>query len=491
LTGIERRGQTEIAKQAAMASGRPLHRTGLTRRSMAARGVSGMLALAAALASVVLALCASSASAIECYGGSASCADYGQFEPLVFGGGPVMPTTTTEFVYWDPKGEPAFPAGYESGLTTYFKGLAHDSGTDQNFYSVLTQYYGPSDTPADHVKYETHFGKAFTDKDAYPAETEECANRATTPCIGQEQVEGELGRLIKAKKLPPEFKPGGYFYGEEEPRTVYFVLLPPGVSSCLSRLEGGAPNGCSFNYFCSYHTASYLGLNNGEQESRLAEASSPTYEGPEVFAVVPYVTGTACDSGQDPNGISDGALDGGMVHEFTESITDPYLNNWLNRNSEGQEEDADICDFGYWAFGNEPFAQKMKYGTPLGTAPNGALYDQVVDGRDYYYQQMWSNEAGGCRQRRGLPPTLTKLAPAKGSLAGGRKVKITGLNFENPSITGVEFGKTAAKSFTAITPTSVTAISPSAQSAGTVEVTVTTSAGTSATVPADQFTYEA
>jgi hypothetical protein len=85
---------------------------------------------------------------------------------------------------------------------------------------------------------------------------------------------------------------------------------------------------------------------------------------------------------------------------------------------------------------------------------------------------------------------VTKLAPAKGAVAGNHKVKITGLNFENPTVTAVHFGKVAAKSFAVTSPTSITAVSPAVESAGPVEVTVTTSAGTSAMVPAEQFTYE-
>ena len=131
------------------------------------------------------------------------------------------------------------------------------------------------------------------------------------------------------------------------------------------------------------------------------------------------------------------------------------------------------------------------YGTPLGTAPDGALYNEVVDGREYYYQQMWSNEAGGCRQRRALPPIVTKLSPAKGSVAGGKKVKITGLNFENPNATKVDFGKVAAKEFTVTSLRSITAVAPAAEGAGPVEVTVTNSAGTSASTAADTFTYTA
>ena len=85
---------------------------------------------------------------------------------------------------------------------------------------------------------------------------------------------------------------------------------------------------------------------------------------------------------------------------------------------------------------------------------------------------------------------MTKLAPGKGSVAGNSKVKITGLNFQNPTVTSVKFGAVPAKSFTVTSPTSLTAVSPPATSAGPVEVTVTNSAGTSASTPADQFKYE-
>jgi len=411
----------------------------------------------------------------ECYPDSAdnNCAEDPE-EPLFWDGGPVMPSTTTYFIYWDPKGASAFPAGYESGITTYFKGLAKENGSDQNQYSILTQYYGESGTPSTDARYETHFGKAIRDKDPYPAEPAECAERPTTPCIDDAQIGAEIGHLITTHKLPPSFKAGGLVDGEE-PHIAYFVLLPPSVSTC------GRILGCSGVKFCAYHS----------DILPAGSLSNPSYEGPEVYAVQPYVAGNpGCDSGQHPNGISDGALSGGMVHEFAEMITDPLAVSWLNRYVGGEEEVADICVQGSWAGGNKAFEEKMMFGTPLGTATDGALYNQVVDGRDYYYQQLWSNETNSCQQRRGLPPTVTKLAPAKGSVAGGKKVKITGLYFENPTVTAVDFGKVPAKEFTVVSPTSLTAVSPPATGAGPVEVTLTTSAGTNTSTAADQFTYE-
>jgi hypothetical protein len=100
----------------------------------------------------------------------------------------------------------------------------------------------------------------------------------------------------------------------------------------------------------------------------------------------------------------------------------------------------------------------------------------VVDGREYYYQQLWSNEAGGCRQRRALPPIVTKLAPAE---------------LRKPTATSVHFGKLPAKEFTVTSLRSITAVAPAAESAGPVEATVTNSAGTSASAAADTYTYTA
>jgi hypothetical protein len=83
-------------------------------------------------------------------------------------------------------------------------------------------------------------------------------------------------------------------------------------------------------------------------------------------------------------------------------------------------------------------------------------------------------------------PTATAVSPAAGPLVGATSVTITGTNFTGAS--AVTFGSTAATSYTVSSATSITATSP-AESAGTVNVTVTTPVGTSATSPSDQFTY--
>ncbi len=83
-------------------------------------------------------------------------------------------------------------------------------------------------------------------------------------------------------------------------------------------------------------------------------------------------------------------------------------------------------------------------------------------------------------------PRLTGISPTSGPAGGGTSVALTGTGFTGA--TGVSFGDAAAASFTVNADTSITAVSP-LTSAGTVDVTVTTAGGTSATSANDQFTF--
>ena len=85
-------------------------------------------------------------------------------------------------------------------------------------------------------------------------------------------------------------------------------------------------------------------------------------------------------------------------------------------------------------------------------------------------------------------PTVTGVSPNTGSGAGGTSVTITGTNFTG--VTSVGFGSAGvAASFTVNSATSITATT--APGTGTVDVTVTTAGGTSATSAADRFTFTA
>jgi hypothetical protein len=82
-------------------------------------------------------------------------------------------------------------------------------------------------------------------------------------------------------------------------------------------------------------------------------------------------------------------------------------------------------------------------------------------------------------------PTVTNVNPNTGPASGGTSVSITGTNFSGATV--VRFGGNAAGSFTVNSATQITATSPAGT--GTVDVTVSTAGGTSATGSADQFTY--
>jgi len=82
-------------------------------------------------------------------------------------------------------------------------------------------------------------------------------------------------------------------------------------------------------------------------------------------------------------------------------------------------------------------------------------------------------------------PTVTGLSPSSGAPGGGTTVTITGTGFTGA--TKVLFGTVAATSYSVVSSTQITAVTP-AQSAGTHTVFVTTPGGTNATSSAATFT---
>jgi hypothetical protein len=82
--------------------------------------------------------------------------------------------------------------------------------------------------------------------------------------------------------------------------------------------------------------------------------------------------------------------------------------------------------------------------------------------------------------------TVTNVSPTSGPALGGTTVTITGTNFNIGGST-VKFGATGATGTTVNSATKITATSP--PGAGIVDVTVTTTGGTSATGANDKYTY--
>jgi uncharacterized repeat protein (TIGR02543 family) len=118
-------------------------------------------------------------------------------------------------------------------------------------------------------------------------------------------------------------------------------------------------------------------------------------------------------------------------------------------------------------------------------APLASAYGVVLDSNNDIYATAEGNP-GLYKWAQVAAPAVTAVSPSSGSTAGGDTVTITGTGFIGA--TAVNFGSTAATSYTVVSDTEITAISP-AGSAGNVDITVTTAGGTSTTGSVDQFTY--
>jgi hypothetical protein len=295
------------------------------------------------------------------FGGAQPLDEY--FSNLDYNGGPVMPANANYAVYWQPAGAPAYPSEYEPGIDRYLEDLAHDSGGHENVDSVAAQY---NDTAGELSLYSSSFAGAIVDTDPYPASG--CT--AATICLTDKQIRTELTNYVRSHGLPHDLS------------HEYFLLTPPGVESCFEAASRVCSAGSASPYYCAYH------------------GNIPVGEGEIVYADDPYVTGNAgCDDGNHPNGPSDGALEGGLSHEHDESLTDPEPNNaWTDIGGVGGEI-GDKC------------SESM--GAALGKAPNGASYNQVVNGHYYWYQEEWSNQGARCLQRltfSGSEPTAAFTA---------------------------------------------------------------------------------
>jgi hypothetical protein len=282
-----------------------------------------------------------------------------------YNGGPVMASNTNYLIFWSPGGIHAFGSGstpeYVSGLTQYFADLAHDSGRHSNTDSVSTQY---NDLTHTFVSYSVKTGGMFLDTDKYPAS--HCpVNAPVTHCLTDNQVQQELEGFATAHHLKRDLV------------HEFFVFTPPHVEECFSNDPNASPSygGCSVGEvpsnlasFCAYHSNSSL---------------SPMV----IYSIDTYVAGSAgCDDGNHPNGLSDGEIEGGLSHEHNESITDPIPNDaWTNGGVDQGLEVGDQCE--------------GRMGTPLGTAPNGAVYNQLINGHFYWFQEEWSNQGHTCLQR--------------------------------------------------------------------------------------------
>src|SRR5258708_3655810 len=228
------------------------------------------------------------------------------FTNMDYNGGPVMPSNTDYMVLWSPAGLSAYPAGYVSGLKTFFTGLAHDSGGHRNVDSVSAQY---NDLTGAFARYHTTFGGVLVDTNPYPP-TECPAATPVSACLTDAQIQTELEHLVASRGLKTDLS------------HEYFLLTPPHVETCFSNDPNASPpfGGCSAGepanlaFFCAYHQNTSL---------------SPLL----IYANDPFdATNPMCQDGNNPNGIADGEINGGLNRHPNQSVSDPLAHDaWTHR----------------------------------------------------------------------------------------------------------------------------------------------------------------
>jgi hypothetical protein len=281
--------------------------------------------------------------------------------PVVYHGGAVMRDVTLHTVFWAPAGHSftgspgAGAPGYQALVEQFLSDAARDSGTGTNDFGTLTQYGDGHGAGS----YQMHYDPAvdsIDDTAPYPARSRQCASPSgVATCVTDLELQRQLDGVIA--RQPP---------GGRGLTNLWFVFLPADVDECT------AIGSCATNTFAGYHSLFDLG------------------HGATVYVAVPDpLVELTPPPGSDPEGNPEGesTLDT-VAHETEEAITDPAGTGWMDPNG---FEVADKCENG------------PEQGTPLGYAPDGSPYNQLIGGRPYLLQGMWSNLAGGCvEQARGV-----------------------------------------------------------------------------------------
>lgn len=390
--------------------------------------------------------------------------------PLINHGGPVMSTPATANqvvvtpIYWAPSGH-TFSATYMNIINNYLADIAADSDHTTNVFASDFQYSGSNGA----INYRVNRDTPITDTTDFPAAG--CTTNtgaiyadssAYFTCLDDAQLQAEIASVIAANSLTADL---GH---------IFVLFLPKGVESCFS---AGNPldQACTINStastaYCAYHSSFA-----SSAQSIYAAMPFPIYESSTGYSCTLQSLGTTSPQIQSPNGDPDADVEvSPLSHEMNEAITDPDGNAWYDISG---NENGDDCAYIYGAL----------------SGSSGAYYNQTVNGAHYLTQEEFSNAdfallTSGCIQGI-LPvvPTITSLSSTTGTTVGGQTVTITGTGF--PGATAVHFGGTASTAVTVIDATHVAATAPPAGANGTVDVTVTTGAGSSATSSADQYTY--
>lgn len=305
----------------------------------------------------------------------------GDGSPLLYWGGPVMGTTgatrtvTVHVIFWEPTGTPSsgdintqFP-GLESLVNQYWTDVAHDTtaGATSNVFTGLSEYGGSNGVTG---PVQITYAGSAVDTDPFPtAANQTCPVPATSgvnsTCYDDLGIGNEVASYTTANRLPIGVG------------NLYMVYVAPDANSCID----SAGTTCSVSeinqasgVYCAYHSSILEGTTpNSDLSNEVVYANMPL----DVLRSV----GCADKSTPAPNNEFSDAEISFSSHESNEAISDPFGSSWYD---DAGFENGDKCAY--------------NYGPSLGLAGNGDAFNQSIDGHDYYTQQEWSNQDGGCIQ---------------------------------------------------------------------------------------------
>jgi len=247
---------------------------------------------------------------------------------MLYHGGPVMSNGPIIYiVYYG-----TFTANQHHILDTFLENIGGSPA-----FNVNTEYSGPAGV---FVQNKLSYSPA-TDSydDAYPMGSSLSGSFVTTL----------LHNAVAGGHLPSD--PGG----------IYVLTVSPDVK---------LPK----NVWCAYHTHSTAIITGDDVKYALA-ADPPA----SILSGCSGNLATFHDT-TSPNGDvgMDEVVDS-LIHEFSETVTDPDINAWYTSNG---EEVGDLCNF--------------VYGTTF-LAPNGSHANHTFGGLNYLAQEIWSMESPvGC-----------------------------------------------------------------------------------------------
>lgn len=266
---------------------------------------------------------------------------------LIYHGGPVMKTTNTYAIFWEPPklqdGSPAYIApGYNAGVLRYFKDVG---GT--GLYNNNTQYYQTVGGVNQHIKNVSVLAGSWVDTGAYPKSG--CTDPLTPGnCLSDAQIQAEVAHALQVKGWTAS------------PTNAFFVFTAGGEGSCF-----GQSGSCAFNTYCGYHGA-FAGTIYANMPYAATHTAQPQ---PRIFCT---------RVGRFPNDRDIDMETNILSHEHIEMVTDPLLNAWYASNG---QEIGDLCSYN-WGTRDE----------------DGGLANQDWNGHFYLLQQEWDNAVSGCAQ---------------------------------------------------------------------------------------------